>query len=250
MRNQEQVLTVSAGDGVVHEMVLGGLPVWKRVLDLTLVAFLAPGLLIIGGLLALLIKLGSPGPVLFCQRRVGHRGSEFVCFKFRTMKVDAETETHRAHTRHLMKAEVPMVKLDSQNDPRLIPLGAALRATGLDELPQLLNVLRGEMSLVGPRPCIPYEYEQYETWQRRRFDAVPGLTGLWQVSGKNETTFNQMVHLDIEYSERQSLGLDVAILLRTLPALYKQCRLMKQRRAAYAQHTSGSLPKSIQSYNL
>ena len=116
-----------------------------------------------------------------------------------------------------------MTKLDAQNDPRLIPLGALLRATGLDELPQIINVLRGEMSFVGPRPCIPYEYERYQPWQRRRFDAVPGLTGLWQVSGKNRTTFNEMIRLDIEYSERLSLGLDLKIIFRTLPALLQQC---------------------------
>ena len=98
-----------------------------------------------------------------------------------------------------------------------------MRATGLDELPQLINVLRGEMSLVGPRPCIPYEYELYEPWQRRRFDAVPGLTGLWQVSGKNRTTFDQMIQLDIEYSERLSLWLDLKIILKTFPALWQQC---------------------------
>ena len=102
-------------------------------------------------------------------------------------------------------------------------ISARLRATGLDELPQMLNVLRGEMSLVGPRPCIPYEFEMYEPWQRRRFDAAPGLTGLWQVSGKNRTTFAQMVHLDIEYSQRSNLGLDLKIILKTVPALVIQC---------------------------
>jgi lipopolysaccharide/colanic/teichoic acid biosynthesis glycosyltransferase len=103
-------------------------------------------------------------------------------------------------------------------------LGAILRATGLDELPQLLNVIRGEMSIVGPRPCLAYEAEKYEPWHRRRFNAAPGLTGLWQVSGKNRTTFNQMCQLDIDYSERMSLGLDLKIILKTLPALWAQCQ--------------------------
>jgi lipopolysaccharide/colanic/teichoic acid biosynthesis glycosyltransferase len=116
-----------------------------------------------------------------------------------------------------------MTKLDAIKDSRIIPLGGILRATGLDELPQLINVLRGEMSIVGPRPCVGYEYEMYEPWQKRRFDAVPGLTGLWQVSGKNRTTFNQMINLDIEYSERATLWLDVKIMLKTVPALVVQC---------------------------
>jgi lipopolysaccharide/colanic/teichoic acid biosynthesis glycosyltransferase len=201
-----------------------GLPLWKRLLDLAIIAALLPGIVLVGAFVALIIKCGSPGPVLFRQRRVGYRGREFTCLKFRTMKHKADTEFHQKHTRDLIHSQAPMVKLDSQRDPRLIPFGAALRATGLDELPQLVNVLRGEMSVVGPRPCLPYESELYETWHRRRFNAVPGLTGLWQVNGKNRTTFNQMVQLDIEYSERMSLWLDLKIILRTLPALWEQCQ--------------------------
>src|SRR5262249_5074121 len=142
--------------------------------------------------------------------------------KFRTMQVNAETRSHQNYTRDLMSADVPMTKLDSRRDPRVVPFGRILRATGMDELPQLLNVLRGEMSIVGPRPCVPYEYELYEIWQRRRFEAVPGLTGLWQVSGKNRTTFNEMIRLDIRYAEQKSLGLDVMIILKTFPALIQQ----------------------------
>lgn len=198
------------------------MPVWKRALDLSLVLLCAPVWIFVGLALALVIKLGSPGPVFFTQRRIGHRGADFTLFKFRTMKVNAETDSHRAHTRDLIESDKPMVKLDAKSDPRLIPFGGLIRASGLDELPQLLNVLRGEMSLVGPRPCIPYEYECYEPWQRRRLDAVPGLTGLWQVSGKNRTTFQQMVKLDIEYSERQSLLLDLSIMAKTFRALWTQ----------------------------
>jgi exopolysaccharide production protein ExoY len=126
-----------------------------------------------------------------------------------------------------------MTKLDAKHDPRVIPLGSVLRATGLDELPQLINVLRGEMSIVGPRPCVAYEYAMYEAWQKRRFDAVPGLTGLWQVSGKNRTTFHQMINLDIEYSERANLWLDLKIIFKTVPALVQQCcdRPVKTRMA-------------------
>ncbi len=117
-----------------------------------------------------------------------------------------------------------MVKMDARGDSRLIPGGWLLRASGLDELPQLINILRGEMSLIGPRPCLPYEYQQYLPWQRARLDAIPGLTGLWQVSGKNRTTFEEMVLLDIKYAKTQSLGLDAKIALLTVPALLHQIR--------------------------
>jgi lipopolysaccharide/colanic/teichoic acid biosynthesis glycosyltransferase len=166
------------------------------------------------------------------------------------MQVDAETGPHCDHFRQLMESEVPMTKLDARCDPRLIPLGSLLRATGLDELPQIINVLRGEMSFVGPRPCIPYEYEGYQPWQRRRFDAVPGLTGLWQVSGKNRTTFNEMIRLDIEYSERLSLWLDLKIIFRTLPALWQQCLDIRAQKRAQAGAPSASIAKSIESFNL
>ena len=156
-----------------------GLPLWKRLFDLAVLIFLLPGALLIGLGVALLVRCGSPGPVLFRQQRVGYRGRKFICYKFRTMKADADTAAHQGHTTRLIRAGGPMAKLDVDNDPRLIPFGAALRATGLDELPQLINVLRGEMSIVGPRPCMPYEYELYEPWQRQRFNAMPGLTGLW-----------------------------------------------------------------------
>jgi lipopolysaccharide/colanic/teichoic acid biosynthesis glycosyltransferase len=208
-----------------------GIPVWKRALDFTLLLILLPGLLLLGAFVALVVKLGSPGPVFFRQRRVGYKGREFVCFKFRTMVVNAETESHRRHTQELIKSHARMVKLDERKDPRLIPLGSLLRACGLDELPQLINVLRGEMSLVGPRPCIPYECEAYEPWHWSRFDAAPGLTGLWQVSGKNRTTFQEMVRLDIEYSRRLSLWLDLGIIMKTLPAIWGQyCDLQAAKR--------------------
>jgi lipopolysaccharide/colanic/teichoic acid biosynthesis glycosyltransferase len=239
---------------ISHSGVAGepttGLPAWKRMLDLALIVAVAPGLLILGVGVALVVICGSRGPIFFRQRRVGYRGHQFDCYKFRTMQVNAETGTHRDHFRHLMGTEVPMTKLDARNDPRLIPLGALLRATGLDELPQLINVVRGEMSLVGPRPCIPYEYELYQPWQRRRFDAVPGLTGLWQVSGKNRTTFNEMIRLDIKYSERVSLWLDLKIILRTLPALWQQCLESRAPKRRQAEASSAGVTKSVQLYHL
>jgi exopolysaccharide production protein ExoY len=227
-----------------------GLPAWKRLLDLALIVATAPGWLILGAGAALLVACGSRGPVFFRQRRVGYKGREFTCYKFRTMRVNAETGTHRDHFCQLMESDVPMTKLDARNDSRLIPFGALLRATGLDELPQLINVLCGEMSLVGPRPCIPYEYERYQPWQRRRFDAAPGLTGLWQVSGKNRTTFNEMIRFDIQYSERLSLLLDLKIILKTLPALWQQCLESRAPKRAQAGSSSAGMAKSVGLYRL
>ena len=227
-----------------------GLPAWKRLLDLFIILALCPGLLLLGAGVALLVICGSRGPVFFRQRRVGYQGREFTCYKFRTMQVDADSRSHCDHFRQLMEAEVPMTKLDARNDPRLIPLGSLLRATGLDELPQIINVLRGEMSFVGPRPCIPYEYERYEPWQRRRFDAVPGLTGLWQVSGKNRITFNEMIRLDIDYSERMSLGFDLKILLKTLPAIWQQCLEARALKRRQAPASSAGIAKPVEFYRL
>jgi exopolysaccharide production protein ExoY len=227
-----------------------GLPVWKRMLDLLFLLAMSPGLIILGAGVAVLVFCGSRGPVFFRQRRVGYKGREFTCYKFRTMREDAEVATHRDHFRQLMESDVPMTKLDARSDPRLVPMGAALRATGLDELPQLINIVRGEMSLVGPRPCIPYEYEHYQPWQRRRFDAVPGLTGLWQVSGKNRTTFNEMIRLDIEYSERKSLWLDLKIILKTLPALWQQCMDSRAQKCRQGTSPRAGVAKSAELYRL
>ena len=222
-----------------------GLPVWKRVLDLALILAVSPALLLLSVGVSLLIVCGSRGSALFRQKRVGYKGRIFTCYKFRTMQVNADTECHRGHACNLITSDAPMTKLDARSDPRLIPFGAALRATGLDELPQILNVIRGEMSIVGPRPCIPYEYEVYEPWQRRRFDAVPGLTGLWQVSGKNRTTFNQMIQLDIEYAHHASLWLDLKIILKTLPALCNQCLDITSERRKQPEAVGARIGKSI-----
>ena len=218
-----------------------GLPPWKRALDLAFVLVLAPLLLLLGAILTLIVWCGSHGPILFRQQRVGWRGRPFTLLKFRTMRVDADTRSHQEHVQRLMESDEPMTKLDARRDPRLAPLGATLRAVGLDELPQLLNVLRGEMSVVGPRPCLPYEYERYTVAHRQRLNAIPGLTGLWQVSGKNRTTFQQMVDLDVEYSRRMSLWLDLGIIMKTIPALWTQCM---EIRAARRQRT-GAAPTGI-----
>jgi lipopolysaccharide/colanic/teichoic acid biosynthesis glycosyltransferase len=218
-RNQT---TRGADEGNMRNKTLADLPMWKRALDIALVVLALPALLPIWAIIALWVKLSSRGPVLFRQERVGVHGSRFTCFKFRSMKVGVDTSIHQDYLAQLMQSGRPMTKLDNKGDSRLIPLGALIRSTGLDELPQLLNVIRGEMSLVGPRPCLPYEYENFRPWQKRRCETVPGLTGLWQVSGKNRTTFNEMIRLDIAYVENQSLGLDLRIIFQTVPALVTQ----------------------------
>jgi len=174
--------------------------------------------------ITLWIKCASRGPALFRQERIGRNGKRFVLYKFRSMKVNADTQRHRDHFRHLVSSDCPMVKLDLLCDSRLIPGGCLLRAAGLDELPQLLNVLRGEMSLVGPRPCLPEEYRFFTPKQRERFEALPGLTGIWQVHGKGVSTFSEMNAMDAIYVRRSSITLDLGIMLRTPLALLRQMR--------------------------
>jgi lipopolysaccharide/colanic/teichoic acid biosynthesis glycosyltransferase/O-antigen/teichoic acid export membrane protein len=197
-------------------------PSWKRFIDIlaSSIGFLllSPLLLII----AAVIKLSSPGPAILKQKRVGRGGEVFDLWKFRTMRPGVDTTIHREHLNNLMNSDTPMTKLDVSDDPRILPAGRIIRRLYLDELPQLMNVLRGEMSLVGPRPCLPYEAEQYSAWHRGRFRVLPGMTGLWQVSGKNKTTFAEMIRLDIEYADRCSLLLDLKILLRTVPAILSE----------------------------
>ncbi|MBC8097005.1 MAG: sugar transferase [Akkermansiaceae bacterium] len=204
--------------------VASGIPAWKRALDITLILLAAPLWLPLMLVIAVLIKIVSPGPSLFRQERVGFLGRRFTCFKFRTMVVNADTSVHQGHLAYLMGSNAPMKKLDAKRDPRVIPCGMILRTLGLDELPQLFNVLRGDMSLVGPRPCVPYEYEGYAPHHRQRFEAAPGLTGLWQVSGKNRTTFEQMIGLDIHYARNRSLMMDLKIILKTVPAIVNQTK--------------------------
>jgi lipopolysaccharide/colanic/teichoic acid biosynthesis glycosyltransferase len=200
---------------------LPGVPLWKRILDVSLIVMAAPMWLPVMLGISAGIKCLSPGPVLFRQERIGLRGKRFVCLKFRTMHTGAKTVAHEKHLAELMKSDRPMTKLDG-HDPRLIPLARMLRSTGLDELPQLFNVLLGEMSLVGPRPSTPSEFDAYTPQQRARTNMLPGLTGLWQVSGKNRTTFNEMIELDIRYLKTQCLWLDLGIMLRTPIALQAQ----------------------------
>jgi lipopolysaccharide/colanic/teichoic acid biosynthesis glycosyltransferase len=226
-----------------------GLPRWKRVLDVTAILVALPVILPLAVLIGIIIRAVSTGPVLFKQERVGYRGSRFMCLKFRTMRCGAATVTHQGHLQQLMESNVPMTKMDSTGDSRIIPLGRLLRSSGLDELPQLVNVLKGEMSLVGPRPCIFYEAARYLPWQMERFNAVPGLTGLWQVSGKNRTTFTRMIQLDIEYARTKKLGLDLKIILKTVPALLLQMWDTRLQRKAVSRTATAEAPMPLRVAN-
>jgi len=205
-------------------------PRWKRTLDIVLILASLPLVFPLMVAIAVMIWIVSDGPILFRQERIGYRGRRFKCFKFRTMIAGNDTAVHQGHLHHLMSSDVPMEKMDSKGDPRIIRFGLPLRSSGLDELPQIINVLRGEMSLVGPRPCVPYEYEKYLPSQKERFNTLPGLTGLWQVSGKNKTTFAEMIQLDIDYSRSKTLWLDCKIILKTIPALLVQMQETRRKK--------------------
>ena len=215
------------------------LPEWKRAIDLIGCLAALPLLILCTLVMTIVTKLTSPGPVLFRQERVGYKGRRFKIYKFRSMHVHADTVGHQNYFKELVGTNAPMVKLDARGDSRLLPGAWLLRATGLDELPQIINVLRGEMSLVGPRPCLPTEAELYQPWQRERFDTLPGLTGLWQVSGKNRTTFEEMMLLDIRYARTKAFGMDLRIIVMTIPALLVQVYDTKigRRSAALSSHT-------------
>jgi lipopolysaccharide/colanic/teichoic acid biosynthesis glycosyltransferase len=195
-----------------------------RILDLVgaavLLAVLSPLLLAV----AIAIRIDSPGPAIFWQRRLGRDLAPFRVAKFRTMRDGVAADSHRAHVQEMIREDKsddgrpkPMLKL--RKDPRVTKVGAFLRRTSIDELPQLWNVLRGEMSLVGPRPPIQYEVDNYPARAYRRFAVRPGLTGLWQVRGRSLTTFAAMIDLDVEYVERRSPMLNLKILLLTVPTV-------------------------------
>lgn len=188
-----------------------------RTLDLaatmTLLILLAPAFLVI----VLVIKLDSPGPVLFRQQRVGRNQKLFLVTKFRTMQHGADHDVHRHYMLALIESGTLAPKL--AGDARVTRFGGLLRRTSLDELPQLWNILRGDMSLVGPRPPIPYEVAHYPAHWYERFAVKPGLTGLWQVSGRSQVSLERMIELDVEYVRRRSVWFNVWILLRTVPAV-------------------------------
>jgi exopolysaccharide biosynthesis polyprenyl glycosylphosphotransferase len=168
--------------------------------------------------IAVLIKWTSPGPVFFRQKRVGQFGKEFTFLKFRSMHTNNDPKIHQEYIRSLIKEKANHAggTFKIQNDPRVTRVGRFIRKTSLDELPQFINVLKGDMSLVGPRPPIPYEFESYSLWHRRRIvEARPGITGEWQVYGRSRTSFDDMVRMDLRYIRNQSLWLDLKILLKT-----------------------------------
>lgn len=200
----------------------------KRAMDLVLASVALLALSPVFLAVALLIKVDSPGPVLFRDRRLGQGRQEFTFLKFRSMLDGADPTVHEEYVcRHLSGqsavpgAEETRAWIGPVSDPRITRLGRALRATCLDELPQFVNVLRGEMSLVGPRPPLPYEVEMYDDWHLLRLSVRPGLTGLWQVKGRGISDFEGMAKLDLEYIEKRSLWLDIKLILQTVPAILR-----------------------------
>lgn len=199
----------------------------KRVLDITLAALgliaLAPLMLLI----ALIIRLDSPGPALFKQLRLGRRERPFIMIKFRTMYNNVDDRLHREsvhRTANGIRTELSNGKrvFKSLDDPRITRSGKVLRAWGLDELPQLFNTLRGEMSIVGPRPALAYELPYYKEWHRRRFDVLPGITGLWQVKRTDLESFDDMMRLDVEYAASSSVFTDIKLMALTIPAIVRE----------------------------
>jgi len=214
----QPVATKAVEDGFLHYVTSSVKPeyrVTKRLLDIAgsaaLLWVLFPFLLIV----AALVKLTSPGTVFFRQVRVGLHGKKFHMLKFRSMVVNAEALKATLAAQNEQKGPVFKIK----SDPRVTPLGRILRKYSIDELPQLVNVLRGDMTLVGPRPPVPQEVAQYEPWQRRRLSVPPGLTCLWQVSGRNEVAFEDWMYLDLQYIDHSSVGQDIGLLLKTVPAV-------------------------------
>ena len=197
----------------------------KRVIDVSISLSAIVLFLPLIVMISILVKLTSPGPVLFRQKRVGQYGREFSFLKFRTMSANNDATLHREYIAKLISGTCdaspegkPFFKLT--NDRRITPIGKLLRRTSLDELPQFLNILRADMSLVGPRPPLPYEYERYQVWHKRRVHELkPGLTGLWQVEGRSRTNFNDMVRMDLRYATRRSFWVDCKIILQTPGAM-------------------------------
>jgi lipopolysaccharide/colanic/teichoic acid biosynthesis glycosyltransferase len=221
------VETIDATRLTVPEVSL--YPLAKRLMDITVAGIAFIALLPVMALIALAIKLDSPGPAIFQQRRVGRWGRDFVIYKFRSMRVDADEQVHREFATNYINGHTSTLGTPSASgqvvfkpngDNRVTRVGKWLRQTSLDELPNLLNVLMGEMSLVGPRPVVRYEVEQYSKEHLQRLAVLPGMTGLPQVSGRGKLTVKQAVRLDLDYIERRSLGLDLAILVRTIPVVF------------------------------
>ena len=196
----------------------GSYPVVKRVFDVVMslaaLLLLSPVIMLV----AAAIRLDSPGPIVFRQTRLGKNGRPFTFYKFRSMYHRSDSSVHQRFVKGLINGDTTNTyKLSS--DKRITSVGQFIRKTSIDELPQFLNVLKGDMSLVGPRPPIPYEVAEYKDWHHRRLDVLPGLTGMWQVRGRSLVSFDEMVAMDIAYVEQRSLALDLSLILQTIPAV-------------------------------
>jgi exopolysaccharide biosynthesis polyprenyl glycosylphosphotransferase len=199
----------------------------KRVIDIVISIAVLVISLPFSIAIALIIKITSKGPVLFKQERIGKDGNPFIFLKLRTMRTGASDERHRQFCRDFIKGSISAgdpggdkeVTYKIVDDPRITGIGRFLRKSSLDELPQFINILKGDMTLVGPRPSLKYEYKYYNDWHKRRVLVKPGLTGLWQVSGRSNVSFQEMINLDLYYIENWSIILDIKIILRTIPVV-------------------------------
>ncbi len=198
--------------------------IYKRTFDVLVTSLILLFALPVMAAVALAVRLDSPGPILYRQKRIGEQGHAFYMLKFRSMYANNNDAIHREYVKQLIRENTSVAagtgSLKLAHDPRITRVGRLIRKTSLDELPQFFNVLRGEMSLVGPRPPIPYEVEEYQKWHTRRFEAIPGITGMWQVYGRNRVSFDEMVRMDIDYIEKQSLWLDLKLLIHTPLVLF------------------------------
>jgi lipopolysaccharide/colanic/teichoic acid biosynthesis glycosyltransferase len=221
---QDQLLHIPSEAVVSQPAAYHGKRVFDLVLGVIILIVFAPLMLI----MALFIKLTSPGPVLYRQTRLGKDGCPFTFYKFRTMYEGVDHEVHRQYAESFIRNELPEQQSHDEaspaifkltQDPRVTSAGYFLRRSSMDELAQIFNVLKGDMSLVGPRPALPYELPVYQEWHKARLQAIPGMTGMWQVRGRCRVPFDEMVRMDLEYIATQSLGLDLKILLWTIPAV-------------------------------
>ncbi len=210
--------SIQTSEGL-EPLLVAQVPIWKRAFDIVGSTLALVLLLPIFLIIFIFIKVISPGPVFFKQERTGYLGRPFTIWKFRTMQIGSDTSPHEEQIREEIINDLTLSKV--KNDSRVIPFGNFLRQSCLDELPQLINVLKGEMSLVGPRPELPYAVQEFERWHCARLDVLPGMTGLWQINGKNSTTFTQMIRYDINYGRQLSFLIDMKILILTIPAIIK-----------------------------
>lgn len=210
---QDDAGAMAAGDVVLNDTL--AYITGKRLFDLAVGLLVFVFVIPIVPLIALMIKLDSPGPVFYRQDRIGRGGRPFRFYKFRSMYREADRRRTELESRN--EQEGPVFKIKA--DPRITPVGQFLRRSSVDEIPQIINVLRGEMSIVGPRPPLPVEVARYQPWHRRRLDVKPGITCLWQIAGRSQIGFDEWMRLDMEYLRTRSLRTDLAIFLKTLPAV-------------------------------